>query len=145
MAGSVNKVILVGNLGKDPEVRYLDSGVAVANFTLATTENYKNKQGERVSQTEWHNIVLWRGLAEVAEKWLKKGSSIYVEGKIRNRKWEDKDGNTRYNTEVLADNMTMLGSRNSSTELNSNVDNSNNSSEKLLNSNELDNSDDLPF
>jgi len=144
MAG-VNKVILVGNLGKDPEVRYLDSGVAVANFTLATTENYKNKQGERVSQTEWHNIVLWRGLAEVAEKWLKKGSSIYVEGKIRNRKWEDKDGNTRYNTEVLADNMTMLGSRNSSTELNSNVDNSNNSSEKLPNSNEFDNSDDLPF
>ena len=144
MAG-VNKVILVGNLGKDPEVRYLDSGVAVANFTLATTENYKNKQGERVSQTEWHNIVLWRGLAEVAEKWLKKGSSIYVEGKIRNRKWEDKDGNTRYNTEVLADNMTMLGSRNGSTELNSNVDNSNNSSKKSLNSNELDNSDDLPF
>ena len=144
MAG-VNKVILVGNLGKDPEVRYLDSGVAVANFTLATTENYKNKQGERVSQTEWHNIVLWRGLAEVAEKWLKKGSSIYVEGKIRNRKWEDKDGNTRYNTEVLADNMTMLGSRSSSAELNSNVDNSINSSEKSLNSNELDNSDDLPF
>ena len=144
MAG-VNKVILVGNLGKDPEVRYLDSGVAVANFTLATTENYKNKQGERVSQTEWHNIVLWRGLAEVAEKWLKKGSSIYVEGKIRNRKWEDKDGNTRYNTEVLADNMTMLGSRNGSAELNSNADNSINSSEKSLNSNELDNSDDLPF
>ena len=144
MAG-VNKVILVGNLGKDPEVRYLDSGVAVANFTLATTENYKNKQGERVSQTEWHNIVLWRGLAEVAEKWLKKGSSIYVEGKIRNRKWEDKDGNTRYNTEVLADNMTMLGSRNGSTELNSNVDNSNNSSEKSLNGDKLENSDDLPF
>ena len=144
MAG-VNKVILVGNLGKDPEVRYLDSGVAVANFTLATTENYKNKQGERVSQTEWHNIVLWRGLAEVAEKWLKKGSSIYVEGKIRNRKWEDKDGNTRYNTEVLADNMTMLGTRNSSTALDSKVDNSNNSSEKSLNGNELDNSDDLPF
>ena len=144
MAG-VNKVILVGNLGKDPEVRYLDSGVAVANFTLDTTENYKNKQGEKVSQTEWHNIVLWRGLAEVAEKWLKKGSSIYVEGKIRNRKWEDKDGNTRYNTEVLADNMTMLGSRNGSAELNSNADNSINSSEKSLNSNELDNSDDLPF
>ena len=88
MAG-VNKVILVGNLGQDPEVRYLDNGVAVANFSLATTENYKNKQGERVSQTEWHNIVLWRGLAEVAEKYLKKGSSIYVEGKIRNRKWEE--------------------------------------------------------
>ena len=110
MAG-VNKVILVGNLGKDPEVRYLDSGVAVANFSLATTENYKNKEGERVSQTEWHNIVLWRGLAEVAEKYLKKGSSIYVEGKIRTRKWEDKEGNNRYTTEILCDNMTMLGGR----------------------------------
>ena len=113
MAG-VNKVILIGNLGKDPEVRYLDSGVAVANFSLATTENYKNKEGERVSQTEWHNIVLWRGLAEVAEKWLKKGSSVYVEGKIRNRKWEDKEGNTRYTTEILGDNMTMLGRKSSS-------------------------------
>ncbi len=110
MAG-VNKVILVGNLGKDPEVRYLDSGVAVANFSLATTENYKNKEGERVSQTEWHNIVLWRGLAEVAEKWLKKGSSVYIEGKIKTRKWEDKEGNTRYTTEILADNMTMLGGK----------------------------------
>ena len=113
MAG-VNKVILIGNLGKDPEVRYLDNGVAVANFSLATTENYKNKEGERVSQTEWHNIVLWRGLAEVAEKWLKKGSSVYVEGKIRTRKWEDKDGNTRYSTEILGDNMTMLGGKPSS-------------------------------
>jgi len=113
MAG-VNKVILIGNLGKDPEVRYLDNGVAVANFSLATTENYKNKDGERVSQTEWHNIVLWRGLAEVAEKWLKKGSSVYVEGKIRTRKWEDKDGNTRYSTEILGDNMTMLGAKPSS-------------------------------
>jgi len=110
MAG-VNKVILIGNLGKDPEVRYLDSGVAVANFSLATTENYKNKEGERVSQTEWHNIVLWRGLAEVAEKWLKKGSSVYIEGKIRNRRWEDKEGNTRYTTEILGDNMTMLGKK----------------------------------
>jgi len=113
MAG-VNKVILVGNLGKDPEVKYLDSGVAVANFSLATTESYKNKEGERVNQTEWHNIVLWRGLAEVAEKWLKKGSSVYIEGKIKTRKWEDKDGNTRYNTEILADNMTMLGSKSTS-------------------------------
>lgn len=113
MAG-VNKVILIGNLGKDPEVRYLDNGVAVANFSLATTENYKNKEGVRVSQTEWHNIVLWRGLAEVAEKWLKKGSSVYVEGKIRTRKWEDKDGNTRYSTEILGDNMTMLGGKPSS-------------------------------
>ncbi len=110
MAG-VNKVILIGNLGKDPEVRYLDSGVAVANFSLATTENYKNKEGERISQTEWHNIVLWRGLAEVAEKWLKKGSSVYIEGKIRHRKWEDKEGNTRYTTEILGDNMIMLGKK----------------------------------
>tara|TARA_B100000085_G_scaffold262391_1_gene267516 strand:+ start:320 stop:718 length:399 start_codon:yes stop_codon:yes gene_type:complete len=107
----VNKVILVGNLGKDPEVKYLDSGIAVANFSLATTENYKNKEGERVSQTEWHNIVLWRGLAEVAEKYLKKGSSIYIEGRIRTRKWEDDDGKTRYNTEILGDNMTMLGGK----------------------------------
>ena len=115
MAG-VNKVILIGNLGKDPEVKYLDSGVAVANFSLATTESYKNKEGERVNQTEWHNIVLWRGLAEVAEKWLKKGSSVYIEGKIKTRKWEDKDGNTRYNTEILADNMTMLGGKKDSQE-----------------------------
>jgi len=132
----VNKVILLGNLGKDPEVRYLDNGVAVANFSLATTENYKNKQGERVSQTEWHNIVLWRGLAEVAEKYLKKGASIYVEGKIKTRKWEDKDGNTRYNTEILADNMTMLGGKQSQ------------SDSPTLNSDSVsvdDKSDDLPF
>ena len=115
MAG-VNKVILVGNLGKDPEVKYLDNGVAVANFSLATTENYKNKEGAKVSQTEWHNIVLWRGLAEVAEKYLKKGASVYIEGKIKTRKWEDKDGNTRYNTEILADNMTMLGGKKDSQE-----------------------------
>lgn len=112
MAG-VNKVILVGNLGKDPEVKYLDNGVAVANFSLATTENYKNKSGERVSQTEWHNIVLWRGLAEVAEKYLKKGSSVYIEGKIKTRKWEDKEGVVRYSTEILCDNMTMLGGKSS--------------------------------
>ena len=110
MAG-VNKVILVGNLGKDPEVKYLENGVAVANFSLATTENYKNREGERVSQTEWHNIVLWRGLAEVAEKYLKKGANIYIEGKIKTRKWEDKEGVTRYSTEILGDNMTMLGGR----------------------------------
>ena len=105
----VNKVILIGNLGKDPEVRYLDNGVAVANISLATSENYKNKQGERVTQTEWHDIVLWRGLAEVAEKYLKKGSSVYVEGKLRTNKWVDKDENTRYKTEILADKLTMLG------------------------------------
>ena len=139
MAG-VNKVILVGNLGKDPEVRYLDSGVAVANFSLATTENYKNKQGEKVSQTEWHNIVLWRGLAEVAEKWLKKGSSVYIEGKIRTNKWEDKEGNTRYNTEILADNMTMLGNR-----INSDVSDKNDSKTLSAIKSVNDENDDLPF
>jgi len=109
----INKVILIGNLGKDPEVRYLDSGVAVANLSLATSENYKNKEGERVTQTEWHDVVLWRGLAEVAEKYLKKGSSVYVEGKLRTNKWVDKDENTRYKTEILADKLTMLGKSNS--------------------------------
>ena len=102
---------MIKNLGKDPQVNYLDNGVAVANFSLATTENYKNKEGERVSQTEWHNVVLWRGLAEVAEKYLKKGSSVYIEGRIRTRKWEDKDGNNRYNTEILGDSMNMLGGK----------------------------------
>ena len=135
----VNKVILVGNLGKDPEVRYLDNGVAVANFSLATTENYKNKQGERVSQTEWHNIVFWRGLAEVAEKYLKKGDSVYVEGKLRTRRWEDKDGNTKYTTEILADNMTMLGNKRSTTS----EELSNTNSSATSNANETE--DDLPF
>lgn len=111
MAG-VNKVILVGNLGKDPEVRHLESGVMVANFTLATSESYKDRTtGERKQVTEWHNIVLWRGLAEVAEKYLKKGNQVYIEGKLRTRSWNDQDGNTRYTTEVVADNMTMLGGR----------------------------------
>ncbi len=135
----VNKVILVGNLGKDPEVRYLDNGVAVANFSLATTENYKNKQGERVSQTEWHNIVFWRGLAEVAEKYLKKGDSVYVEGKLRTRRWEDKDGNAKYTTEILADNMTMLGNKRSTTS----EELSNTNDSDISNANETE--DDLPF
>lgn len=108
MSGSVNKVILIGNLGKDPEVRNLESGVSVASFSLATSESYTNKSGERVNNTEWHNIVLWRGLADVAAKYLKKGSKIYVEGKLRSRSWQDQEGNTRYTTEVVADNMTML-------------------------------------
>ena len=110
MAG-VNKVILVGNLGKDPEVRYLDGGVAVANFPLATTETYKDKTGNRVDQTEWHNVVLWRGLAEITEKYLKKGSQVYIEGKLRTRSYDDKEGIKRYTTEIVADNMTMLGGR----------------------------------
>src|SRR5688572_25617587 len=107
MAG-VNKVILLGNLGKDPEVRHLEGGVAVARLTLATNESYKDKSGKRIEQTEWHNIVLWRGLAEVAEKYLKKGSQIYLEGKIRTRSWEDKEGVKKYTTEIVADTFTML-------------------------------------
>jgi single-strand DNA-binding protein len=111
MAG-VNKVILVGNLGKDPEVRHLESGVMVANFPLATTESYRDRNtGEIRQTTEWHNVVLWRGLAEISEKYLKKGNQVYVEGKLRTRSWQDQEGNTRYTTEVIADNMTMLGGR----------------------------------
>ena len=109
MAG-INKVILVGNLGKDPEVRYLEGGTAVANFPIATSETFKDRtSGERKTNTEWHNIVVWRGLAEIAEKYLKKGSQIYLEGKLRTRQWQDKDGNNRYTTEVVADNLQMLG------------------------------------
>ena len=118
----VNKVILIGNLGKDPEVRYLDSGVAVANISLATTENYKNKEGEKVSQTEWHDVVLWRGLAEVAEKYLKRGASVYIEGKIRTSKWVDKDDNNRYKTEIMADKMNMLSKSSNETALNNTED-----------------------
>ena len=110
MSSSVNKVILIGNLGKDPEVRHLESGVGVANFSIATSENYKDrKTGEKVSQTEWHNVVLWRGLADVAEKYLKKGDKVYIEGKLRTRTWQDQQGNNRYTTEIVADNLTMLG------------------------------------
>lgn len=110
----VNKVILVGRLGKEPEVRNLDNGAAVANFTIATSESYKDRTtGEKKEVTEWHNIVLWRGLAEIAQKYLHKGDLVYIEGKLRTRSWE-KDGVTRYTTEVVADNMTMLGSRGNS-------------------------------
>lgn len=108
----INKVILAGNLGKDPEVRHLEGGAVVANFPLATTESYKDKNGNKVEQTEWHNIVLWRAQAEYAEKYLKKGNTILVEGKLKTRTWEDKDKNKRYTTEVYGDSITILiGSR----------------------------------
>ncbi len=106
----VNKVILVGNLGKDPEVRHLDNGRAVANFPIATSEVYKNREGERVTNTEWHNVVLWTPLAEVAEKYLKKGNQVYIEGKITTRSYEDKEGQKKYITEVVGREMTLLGS-----------------------------------
>lgn len=106
---SVNKVILVGNLGKDPELRYTASGTAVCNFSLATTERFKNRDGQQQDKTEWHNIVCWRQLAEICGKYLVKGKQIYIEGKLQTRKWEDRDGNPRYTTEIVADQMQMLG------------------------------------
>lgn len=104
----VNKVILVGHLGKDPEVRHLDGNNTVANFPLATSESYTTRDGNKVEQTEWHNIVLWRKLAEIAEKYVKKGSLVFIEGRLRTRSWDDKDGNKRYTTEVIASSMQML-------------------------------------
>ena len=110
MAG-VNKVILVGNLGKDPEVMNFENNVKKASFSLATTESYKNRDGQKVEKTEWHNIVVWRGLADVAEKYLRKGSTIYLEGKIRTRTWEDQNNVKRYSTDIEAETFTMLGGR----------------------------------
>lgn len=137
----INKVILVGNVGKDPEIRHLDSGVAVASFPLATSETYKDKSGQRVTNTEWHNVVLWRGLADIAEKYVKKGNPLYIEGKIRTRSWEDKDGNKRYTTEIIADNMQMLGAKQSNEEAAS--------SDENISSADIENipaeDDDLPF
>ncbi len=108
--GSMNKVILVGRLGKDPDVRYTPSGDAVAELSLATDEVFKNKEGERTERTEWHNLVLWRNQAEFAKEWLKKGQLVYVEGRLQTRKWDDKEGQKRYKTEVKVDQVTMLGS-----------------------------------
>jgi single-strand DNA-binding protein len=106
---SVNKVILVGHVGQDPEVRYLDNNTPVCTIRMATSDVYKNKSGERITTTEWHSVVLWRGLAEVAEKYVKKGTQIYIEGKLRTRSWDDKDKNKRYTTEIVADVMQLLG------------------------------------
>ncbi len=108
---SVNKVILVGNVGKDPETRHLEGGNTVSKFSLATSEVYRNKDGEKITNTEWHNIVLWKGLAEIAEKYVKKGSQLYIEGRIRTRSYTDQDNNTKYITEIIGDSMQMLGKR----------------------------------
>lgn len=145
---SVNKAILVGNVGKDPEVRYLDSGVAVATITLATTDRgYTLANGTVVpDRTEWHNIVAWRGLAEIAEKYIKKGSQLYVEGRITTRKWE-KDGIARYTTEIVAENIELLGRR---PEGGQNEANAQHQAPKTGNTSQEtseagNNSDDLPF
>jgi len=112
MARGVNKVILVGNLGKDPEVRYMPNGNAIANITLATTDSWKDKQtGEQQEKTEWHRIVMFRRLGEIAGEYLKKGSQVYIEGKLQTRKWQDNSGNDRYTTEIVANDMQMLGGR----------------------------------
>lgn len=108
---SVNKVILVGNLGRDPEIRYMPNGEAVCNFSIATTDSWKDKSGQKQERTEWHNIVMYRKLAEIAGEYLKKGRPVYVEGRLQTRKWQTKEGQDRYTTEIIADQMQMLGGR----------------------------------
>ncbi len=146
----VNKVILVGRLGKDPEIRNLENGASVANFTMATSETYKDKTtGDRKEVTEWHNIVLWRGLADIAAKYLHKGDMIYIEGKLRTRSWE-KEGVTRYTTEIVGDNMTMLstqrsGSSGSAAPQYSNTGGVSTVQEEFKTSGDSSATDDLPF
>ena len=110
---SLNKAMLIGNVGRDPEVRYLEgnNGAKVATFTLATTERYRDRNGETRENTEWHNIVAWRSTADVVEKFVKKGTQVYIEGRIRTRSWDDQTGNKRYTTEIIADNLQLLGKR----------------------------------
>ncbi|HUC81088.1 MAG TPA: single-stranded DNA-binding protein [Flavisolibacter sp.] len=107
----VNRVMLIGNLGKDPDMQYLEGNIGVAKFPLATTETFKDRSGKLVSQTEWHTVVLWRGLAELAQKYLHKGSLVYIEGRLRTRSWEDKEGARKFATEVVGDNLIMLDKR----------------------------------
>lgn|SRR5690554_137727 len=150
MAGSVNKVILIGNLGKDPEIRVLENGTKLARFSIATSESYTDKTtGERRSITDWHNIVVWRGLADVVEKYLTKGQKVYIEGKLKTRSWQDEAGATKYSTEVVADNMTMLSSRaeNDSVSNQPNFDSGNTPEKPKPMSGGLsdDDADDLPF
>tara|TARA_Y100000996_G_scaffold308169_1_gene244863 strand:+ start:81 stop:494 length:414 start_codon:yes stop_codon:yes gene_type:complete len=134
----VNKAILLGNLGKDPEIRRLDDGRAVANFSIATSESYKNKAGEKVTNTEWHNIVLWSPLAEIAENYLKKGSQVYIEGKISNRSYEDKEGVKKYISEVVGRDITLLGRAPESQQQNDSSSTENDNPEAVQ-------EDDLPF
>lgn len=132
----INKVILVGNLGQDPEVRKLESGVSVGRFSVATSESYKDKEGEWRSKTEWHNVVVWRNLAENAERNLKKGMQVYIEGKLSTSKWQDKDGSERRTTDIIANTMRILGR-------NENKSNTNNSTNNSTNTNNE--PEDLPF
>ena len=145
MSRGVNKVILVGNLGQKPEMRYTATQTAVANLSIATTESWKDKEsGENRDKTEWHRVVFFGSLAEIAEKYLDKGSSVYVEGKIQTRKWQDKDGNDRYTTEVLGNQLTMIGSKSSSDSSNQ-TDSSSNTPFPDDDSGEGLSDDDIPF
>lgn len=140
---SVNKVILIGNVGKDAELRHIEANnVSVAKFPLATSETYKNKSGEKVTNTEWHNVVVWRYLAEFAEKYIKKGIQIYVEGKITSRSYDDKDGNKRYITEIIADNIRLLSRRDNN---NNNTEESNKTTKSEFDNSQNSETDDLPF
>lgn len=141
----VNKVILIGHLGKDPEVRHLEGNTSVATFTLATTESYTNKEGKRVDQTEWHNIVVWRGLADIAEKYLSKGKQVYVEGKIRTRSYDDKEGIKRYVTEIVADSFTILGKKEDGSGSPASSSMSSAKEDDVLNNIHKNVEDDLPF
>ena len=141
MAG-LNKVMLIGNLGKDPEVKTLDNGAKIATFPLATSETFKDKEGVRQTRTEWHNMVLWRGLADIAENYLHKGSQVYLEGRLSTRKWEDKEGNTRYTTEVIGDNLVLLGRPGDGQ---SNMNNTSSGSAAVSDGHAGNEADDLPF
>lgn len=144
---SVNKVILIGRLGKDPEVRKINATTTVCNFPLATNESYKNQDGSYTEQTEWHNIVMWRGVAERAERILKKGSTIFVEGKLRTRSWEDKENHKRYTTEIVVENFQLLDKREQSgNSQQNNAENKNDTETKTSDSiTEPSFDDDLPF
>ena len=111
----VNRVMLIGNLGKDPDMQFLEGNIGVAKFSLATTETYKDRSGKLISQTEWHTVVLWRGLAELAQKYLHRGSLVYIEGRLKTRSWEDKEGNKKFATEIVGDNLIMLDKRSDGT------------------------------
>jgi single-strand DNA-binding protein len=139
MAG-VNKVILIGNLGRDPEIQSFENGLKKATFTLATTETFRNKEGSKEQHTEWHRIVLWRGLAEIAESFLKKGSQIYLEGRIRTNQWKDKDGNPKSMVEIEGTSMTMLGARREQVSVTEDVP-----AESQVNEEPPAQEDDLPF
>ena len=138
---SLNKVQLIGHLGKDPEIQRFENGGILAKFPLATSESYKDKTGNQVEQTEWHNVVAWRGLAEIAESYIRKGSAVYVEGKIRTRSWEDQNGSKKYMTEIVADNFIMLDKKQDN--IQSNIETKDANTDVSVN--EFQEADDLPF